>query len=127
MQPREWAPRCIPCTTRSSSERSAGKALKEIADALKLDFREIAETDRAGKTSAGKPAIEHADGAKVLEAVFSGSPGLEAEAAELGDGGYAWFDVLGITPEKQKAFEEVKARGAATSTSIWRSATRSAR
>ena len=32
------------------NERSAGKSLKEIAESLKLPFREIAETDRAGKT-----------------------------------------------------------------------------
>lgn len=90
-------------------ERSAGKSLKEIGAKLNLPFREIAETDRAGKTSAGKPAIEHADAAKVLEAVFGGTPGVEAEAIELNDGGYVWFDILSATPEKQKTFEEVKA------------------
>jgi peptidyl-prolyl cis-trans isomerase D len=90
------------------SERSAGKSLKEISEGLKLPFSEIAETDRAGKTSAGKPAIEHAEAAKVAEAAFAGATGIEAEATDLGDGGYVWVDVLGITPEKQKSFEEVK-------------------
>ncbi len=91
------------------SERSAGKSFKEIAESLKLPFLEIAETDRAGKTSAGKPAIEHAEAAKIAEAAFAGAVGLEAEAADLGDGGYVWAEVLGVTPEKQKSFEEVKA------------------
>jgi peptidyl-prolyl cis-trans isomerase D len=90
------------------SERSAGKSLKEIGESLKLPFNEIAETDRAGKTGAGKPAIEHAEAAKVAEAAFAGATGIEAEATDLGDGGYVWVDVLGITPEKQKSFEEVK-------------------
>ena len=91
------------------NERSAGKSLKEIGDGLKLPFREIAETDRAGKTADGKPAIEHAEAAKVAEAAFAGAVGLEADAADLGDGGYAWVDVIGVTPEKQKTFDEVKA------------------
>jgi peptidyl-prolyl cis-trans isomerase D len=91
------------------SERSAGKSLKETAESLKLPFREVAEIDRAGKTSDGKPAIEDAEAAKVAEAAFAGAAGVEAEATDLGDGGYVWVDVLGVTPEKQKAFEEVKA------------------
>jgi peptidyl-prolyl cis-trans isomerase D len=47
--------------------------------------------------------------AKVAQAAFAGAQGLEAEATELDDGGYAWIDVLGVTPEKQKPFEDVTA------------------
>jgi peptidyl-prolyl cis-trans isomerase D len=90
------------------SERSAGKSLKEIGEGLKLPFYEIAELDRTGKTSAGKPAVEHGEAAKIAEAAFAGATGIEAEATDLGDGGYVWVDVLGVTPEKQKTFEEVK-------------------
>jgi peptidyl-prolyl cis-trans isomerase D len=90
------------------SERSAGKSLKEIGESLKLAFYEIAEIDRAGKTAAGKPAVEHAEAAKVAGAAFAGAEGIEAEATDLGDGGYVWVDVLGVTAEKQKTFEEVK-------------------
>jgi peptidyl-prolyl cis-trans isomerase D len=94
---------------KAESERSAGKSLKEIGESLKLPFREVAEMDRAGKTREGKPALEHAEAAKVAEAAFAGTAGIEAEATDLGDGGYVWVDVLGVTPEKQKSFEEVKA------------------
>ena len=69
------------------SERSAGKSLKEIGESLKLPFNEIAETDRAGKTGAGKPAIEHAEAAKVAEVAFAGATGIEAEATDLGGKG----------------------------------------
>jgi len=90
-------------------ERASGKPLKEIAEQLKLDFREIPDIDRGGKTVDGKPAIEGAAATQIAQAAFAGSPGLEAEAAELADGGYAWVDVVSITPEKQKTFEEAKA------------------
>ena len=45
----------------------------------------------------------------VAAAAFAGSIGLEPEAADLDDGGYAWVDVLAVIPEKQKPFEEVTA------------------
>lgn len=91
------------------NERSAGKALQEIAQGLKLPFHEIAEIDRGGKTADGKPAIEHAEGPRIAQAAFAGAAGIEAEATDLGDGGYAWIDVLAVTPEKQKPFEAVLA------------------
>ena len=89
-------------------ERSAGKPLKEIAEQLRIPFHEIAEIDRAGKTSDGKPAIEKAEAGKIADAAFGGAAGVEAEATELSDGGFAWVDVVAVTPEKQKPFEEVK-------------------
>lgn len=92
----------------AENERSAGKTLKEVGEKLNLTYREIAEVDRTGKTADGKPALEHAEAARITQAAFSGSVGLEAEATDLGDGGYAWVDVAAVTPEKQKPFEAVK-------------------
>jgi peptidyl-prolyl cis-trans isomerase D len=90
-------------------QRAAGKPLQEIAAALKLPFREIAETDRNGKTAGGKPAIDLPEASRIAQAAFAGSAGIEAEAAELADGGFAWVDVLSVTPEKQKPFLDVQA------------------
>src|SRR5262245_40662118 len=91
------------------NDRYAGKPLKEIAEKLKLPFLEIADIDRNGKTAEGKPAMEQADAGKISQAAFSGNAGIEAEAVELSDGGNAWIDVLQVTPEKQKTYEEVTA------------------
>ncbi|MFZ0849693.1 MAG: SurA N-terminal domain-containing protein [Hyphomicrobiaceae bacterium] len=91
------------------NDRYSGKPLREIAEKLKLPFLEIADIDRTGKTADGKPAVAEADAAKVAQAAFSGNAGIEAEAVELADGGYAWVDVLQVTPEQQKTFPEVAA------------------
>jgi len=93
----------------AENDRYAGKSLKEIAEKLKLPLLEIADIDRTGKTAEAKPAIEHADASKIAQAAFAGNAGIEAEAVELADGGNAWVDVLQVTPEKQKTFEEVTA------------------
>jgi peptidyl-prolyl cis-trans isomerase D len=91
------------------NERSAGKTLQETAETLKLPFREIAAIDRNGKDGEGKPAFEHAEVARIAQAAFAGTAGIEADATDLSDGGYAWVDVLAVTPEKQKPFEAVQA------------------
>jgi len=91
------------------NDRSAGKPLKEIAEGLQLPFFDVPEIDRSGKTADGKPAVDHPEAAKIAEAAFAGTVGIEGEATELGDGGYGWVDVLAIAPQKQKSFDEVKA------------------
>jgi peptidyl-prolyl cis-trans isomerase D len=93
----------------AETDRAKGKPLKEIAEQLKLPFREVAAIDRLGKGPDGKAAIEHADVGRIAEAVFESSPGIETETLELADGGYAWFDVVSTTPERQKTLDEVKA------------------
>jgi peptidyl-prolyl cis-trans isomerase D len=90
------------------NERASGKPLKEIAEQLKLAFREIEEINRLGKTSEGTSAIEHVDAGRIAEAIFEASPGIETEPVELSQGGYAWFDVVSTTPERLKALDEVK-------------------
>jgi peptidyl-prolyl cis-trans isomerase D len=88
--------------------RGAGKTLKEVADAKKLKLFEVAAVDRSGKGPDGKPAIEHADAAEIVARGFEGAVGIETETVELSDGGYAWIEVLAVTPEKERPFEDVK-------------------
>ena len=92
--------------TEVEDHRSAGKPLKEIAELLGLPFREIAGTDRSGKAADGKPTLDGPDAQRILAAAFGATVGVEIEAQELRDGGYAWVDVRSIVPEKQKPFEE---------------------
>lgn len=94
---------------KAEAERAKGKPLKEIGEQLKLSFKEIDEINRLTKTNAGKSVIEHPDAGRIAEAIFEASPGVETETLELSDGGYAWYDVVSVTPERQKPFEEVKA------------------
>lgn len=88
--------------------RAAGKTLKEIAEQLKLEYIEVPATDRFNKTPEGKPAVMQPDALSIIKSGFDSQVGLENEAVELRDGGYAWVDVLGVTEGKQKPFEEVK-------------------
>ncbi len=89
--------------------RGAGKLLKEIGAELNIPFTEGVETDRAGKKADGKPALATAEDQRIAQGAFAASTGIETDAVELSDGGYAWFDLVSIAASKQKPFEEVKA------------------
>jgi peptidyl-prolyl cis-trans isomerase D len=89
-------------------ERAAGRSLKDTAAKLSVPFREVTDLTRENM-AAGKPVIEGADATRIVQAAFASSAGLEAEAIELADGGYAWLDVLATTPEKQRTLDEARA------------------
>ncbi len=90
--------------------RAKGTPLKEIAEELKLPFQEIAAVNRTGKTDDGKAVIAHADAGRIVEAIFAATPGVETDVLELSDGGYAWFDLLGVTPQRPRAYEDATAQ-----------------
>lgn len=89
--------------------RPGHKSLAETAKALDLPFLEVAAVSRDNKTADGKRAIDSPEGDAIAKAGFERQMGVDQDAVELPDGGYAWIEVLGTTPPKQKSFEEVKA------------------
>ena len=97
-----------PLLDQVEDQRSAGKSLKEIGAAMKLQFYEIPEVDRSNKARDGRPAILVNDPSAVLQTAFSSAVGVENEVIELPGGSFAWVDVLDVMEKKQKPFEEVK-------------------
>jgi peptidyl-prolyl cis-trans isomerase D len=97
-----------PLIDQVEDQRSAGKSLKDIADALKLQFYAIPEVDRSNKAPSGAPAIGINDPNAVLQAAFNSSVGVENDVVELPGGSFAWLDVLDVMGSKQKPFDQVK-------------------
>ena len=94
--------------TKVDEQRGAGKTLKQAGDDLKLTFKEIEAIDRQAKAPDGKAALEGADAAKLANAMFAATIGVEAEPVETSGGGVVWFDVLATTPAKEKLFDDIK-------------------
>ncbi len=88
--------------------RAGGKTLKEIAASINVPFTDIPATNRFGLKPDGSRALEGPDAAGFLRSGFAGQVGIESEPIDMSGGGYAWVDVLGVTPEKEKPFEDVK-------------------
>jgi peptidyl-prolyl cis-trans isomerase D len=94
---------------KAEDERAKGTPLKEIAQALKLPLIEIADITQTGKTTDCKTALEHAYASRIATSIFNAAPGVETEVIDLADGGYAWFDLVTITPQRERTFEEANA------------------
>lgn len=92
-------------------ERAAGSHLAEIATKVGTKLITVDAVDRSGRGPDGKP-VEGVPGlSELLPEAFITDVGTEADPAELGRGeGYAWFEVLEVTPSRDRTLEEVRDR-----------------
>lgn len=88
--------------------RLAGKSLKDIGQLAKLTFHAIDGVDSKGNKPDGKPAFTSPDLGKIMRSVFAAEVGVESPVIELADNGYAWINLIAVTPQKQKPFESVR-------------------
>ena len=88
--------------------RNAGKTLKEIGEELKLRFLDVEAVAADNTTPDGKAAIDIPNAATALRTIFATAAGLQAEAVELPESTFVWFDVLSVTERKERPFDEVK-------------------
>jgi len=85
--------------------RSEGRPLAEAAANLKLEARTV-EVDRSGRDPAGTP-VKLPDAQRLLTAAFTTDVGVERDPLQFEDG-YIWYDVAGISPSRERSFDEVK-------------------
>ncbi|MDC7786432.1 SurA N-terminal domain-containing protein [Rhodoplanes sp. TEM] len=90
-------------------ELAAGSRLDEIGAKLKLPVRIIEAVDRSGRAPDGATVALPKD-IDVLGPAFSTQVGLENEALSVPGGGYLWYEVAGVTPSRERTFDEVKDR-----------------
>ena len=86
--------------------RGGGASVFEAAQNLGLSAVTIEAMDRSGRTPDGA-AAPIPQGLELAPAVFSSDVGVDNDALAFG-GGYVWFDVLGITPSRERSLDEVK-------------------
>jgi peptidyl-prolyl cis-trans isomerase D len=88
-------------------ELASGSTLAEIAEKLKLTYQVIDQVDRQGKLPDGStltlPALK-----EVLNGAFAADEGVENDPIDAKDEGVVWYEVLGVTPEQRKPFDQVK-------------------
>jgi peptidyl-prolyl cis-trans isomerase D len=88
-------------------ELASGAQLAEIADKLKLTYQSIDQVDRQGKQPDGSTVTLPAQ-KELLNAAFATDTGVENDPIDAKDEGVIWYEVLGITPEQRKPFDQVK-------------------
>jgi peptidyl-prolyl cis-trans isomerase D len=88
--------------------RIAGKSLKDIADSMKLSFKEIPATDATGLGPDGKPVMETPDLRKIVARAFAPDSNNDDAGIDLADNAFAWVNVTSTAQPKQKPYDQVK-------------------
>ncbi|MGV1015197.1 MAG: hypothetical protein ACOYB4_09530, partial [Methyloceanibacter sp.] len=92
---------------RVEDELAAGSQLSEIAEKLGLTHQVIDQVDRQGRKPDGTTVTLPAQ-REVLNGAFATDTGVENDPIDAKDDGVIWYEVLGITPEQLKPFDQVK-------------------
>ncbi|WP_455477350.1 peptidyl-prolyl cis-trans isomerase [Bartonella sp. B41] len=88
--------------------RFEGASLKEIADQYKLPLRTIT-LDKTGKTIDGVALTDLPQQETLLSSIYQSDEGVDLDPLSLpGNGGYLWYKVDAIIPDRDRTLQEVK-------------------
>jgi peptidyl-prolyl cis-trans isomerase D len=88
--------------------RAGARPFAEIAKEKGLNLVQVPAVDAQGRDKAGNP-VEMPERDAVVKAAFASDIGVDNEALRIGNGGgYAWYDVTGIEPAREKTLDEVR-------------------
>ena len=88
-------------------ERGGGASVIEAAQKLGLAAITVDAVDRSGRLPGGQPAANIPAGLDVVSQAFNSDVGVDNDPISF-KGGYVWYDVLGITPSRERNLDEVK-------------------
>jgi peptidyl-prolyl cis-trans isomerase D len=92
---------------KMEDERGGGASVAEAAKKLGLSAVTIDAVDRSGRMPDGQPVQNIPHGLDVVSQAFSSDVGVDNEPIQF-NGGYVWYDVLGITPSRERNLDEVR-------------------
>src|SRR6185437_16683064 len=92
---------------KMEDERSGGSNVVEASQQLGLTAITIDAVDRSGRKPDGQPVTNIPRGLDVVSQAFNSDVGVDNEPIQFA-GGYVWYDVLGITPSRERTLDEVK-------------------
>ena len=92
---------------KMEDERGGGASVIEAAKKLGLTAVTIEAVDRSGRAPNGQPVTGIPQGLDVVTQAFSSNVGVDNDPIQF-NGGYVWFDVLGVTPSRERRLDEVK-------------------
>lgn len=92
---------------KMEDERGGGAGVIEAAQKLGLAAVTIDAVDRSGRTPGGQLVNNIPRGLDVVSQAFNSDIGVDNDPISF-NGGYVWYDVLGITPSRERNLDEVK-------------------
>jgi peptidyl-prolyl cis-trans isomerase D len=92
---------------KMEDERGGGANVIDAAQKLGLSAVTIEAVDRSGRAPNGQPVGNIPQGLDVVAPAFNSDVSVDNDAISW-RGGYVWYDVLGITPSRERTLDEVK-------------------
>jgi peptidyl-prolyl cis-trans isomerase D len=92
---------------KMEDERGGGASVIEAAQRLGLAPVTIDAVDRSGRLPSGQPAMNIPRGLDVVSQAFNSDVGVDNDPISF-NGGYVWYDVLGVTPSRERSLDEVR-------------------
>ena len=92
---------------KMEDERGGGASVIEAAQKLGLAAVTIDAVDRSGRLPNGQPASNVPRGLDVVSQAFNSDVGVDNDPIQF-NGGYVWYDVVAITPSRERSLDEVK-------------------
>lgn len=87
--------------------RAGGANVIEAAKTLGVNAVTIEALDRSGRGPDGQPVKDIPQGLELATSAFNSDVGVDTESINF-QNGYVWFDVLGVTPSRERSLDEVK-------------------
>jgi peptidyl-prolyl cis-trans isomerase D len=92
---------------KMEDERGGGASVIEAAQKLGLAAVTIDAVDRSGRLPNGQLVSNIPRGLDVVSQAFNSDVGVDNDPIQF-NGGFVWYDVLGITPSRERTLDEVK-------------------
>lgn len=89
-------------------ERAGGSTLQQAPQKAKLPVVTY-DLDRSGRNPVGEPVSNLPDASGVVSAAFASDVGVDNDPIQA-DGGYVWYDVVAITPARDRTLDDVKSQ-----------------
>src|SRR5580698_8441390 len=92
---------------KMEDERGGGASVVEAAQKLGLTAVTVDAVDRSGRLPDGQLVNNIPPGLDVVSQAFASDVGVDNDPIQF-NGGYVWYDVLGIIPSRERTLDEVK-------------------
>ncbi len=92
---------------KMEDERGGGASVIEAAQKLGLTPVTVQAVDRSGRMPNGQLVTGIPNGLDVVSQAFNSDVGVDNDPISF-KSGYVWYDVLGITPSRERNLDEVK-------------------
>lgn len=94
---------------RIEDARAGGKPFDEIARTNDLQLVTLEGVDSTGRHADGEEVADFAGKAEVLKAAFASDVGVENDAVDIGQDGFAWYDVRDVEADAARPLDDARA------------------